>query len=129
MNLTRKNVLNTAILTAALNVHKELGPGLSREMYLECFCHELRLQGIMFRRNLQVPISYKDVRMQVGFEIDLLVENEFVVQVLHVDEIFPLHKEQLRTLLKLSGKHTGVLINFNVVKLIEGYRKVNYLHV
>jgi GxxExxY protein len=128
MSITRRNRVNTAVLSAALEVHKELGPGLSREIYLECLCHELRLQGVMFRRNLEIPITYKDMRIQQHFHLDLLVENDFVVQVHHIDEIFPVHTEHLRTLLKLTGKNSGLLINFNVVKLIEGYRKVNFFN-
>lgn len=128
MNSVKKKNLSTAILAAAMDVHKHLGPGLDRDVYIECLCHEFRRNGISFRKSVQVPLSYKGINLSQSSQIELLIENEVVLRVLHEEEIIPLHAEQMKTILRHSSKSYGILINFNVISLIDGYRKISYIH-
>ena len=128
MSSVKKKNLSTAILGAAMDVHKHLGPGLDCEVYLECLCHEFRRNGVSFRKNVIIPLEYRGIKLSRSTIIELLVENEVVLRILHADEILPVHVEQIKSLLRHSSKSTGILINFNVLNLIDGYRKINYIH-
>ena len=112
--------LTEAIIAAAIAVHRELGAGLLESAYEQCLCHELTLRGINFRRQVELPVTYKGVKLDCGYCIDLLVEDEVVVELKSVDRVHPVFEAQLLTYVRLSGKRVGLLINFNVPKLVDG---------
>jgi GxxExxY protein len=110
----------SAIIGAALDVHRRLGPGLLESAYEECLCHELHLRGLKFERQVDLPVSYKGLQLDCGYKMDLVVEDEVVVELKAIEKILPVHEAQLLTYLKLSGKEVGLLINFNVPLLTQG---------
>ena len=117
--------LTEQIIGAAIEVHKELGPGLMESAYEECLCHELRIRGLDFRRQVELPVRYKGLSLACGYRLDLLVEDAVVVELKCLDHILPVHEAQLLTYLKISGKRVGLIINFNVAVLTRGIvRKV-----
>ena len=117
------NRLTEAIIGAAIEVHRELGPGLLESAYHACLCHELSLRGIPFEREVALPVEYKGVKLDCGYRIDVLVARAVVLELKAVDALAPLHDAQLLTYLKLSGNKVGLLINFNVPLLREGLRR------
>ena len=110
----------SGIIGAAIEVHRQLGPGLLESIYLECLCRELTLRGIHFVRELALPVIYKGLNLECGYRLDLLVNSEVVVELKSVEYVLPVHKAQLMTYLNLTGKKVGLLINFNVPVLTEG---------
>jgi len=109
-----------AIIGAAIEVHRSIGPGLLESAYEECLCHELHLRGLSFQRQVALPVSYKGLKLDCGYKIDLIVESEIVVELKSIDKIIPVHEPQLLTYLKISGKRVGLLINFNSALLTQG---------
>jgi GxxExxY protein len=118
------NQLTRQIIGAAIEVHRELGPGLLESAYEECLCHELRLRGLAFERQVPLPLVYKGVKLDCGYRIDVLVERRVVVEVKSVECVLPIHEAQLLTYLKLGGWRVGLLINFNVPLLKDGIRRL-----
>ena len=112
-----------AIITAAMRVHSELGPGLLESTYQACLQHELARTGYRSLAQVGLPVVYDNTRLDLGYRIDLLVENLVVVELKSVDAISPIHQAQILSYLKLSGKSIGLLINFNVVHLKDGIRR------
>jgi GxxExxY protein len=112
-----------AIITAAMRVHTELGPGLLESTYTACLQHELREAGCLGVAQVGLPVVYRGTRLELGYRIDLLVEDLVIVEIKSVDAISPVHQAQLLSYLKLSGKSLGLLINFNVVHLKGGIRR------
>jgi len=108
------------ILGAALEVHRYLGPGLLESAYEECLCHELRLRGLSFQRQVDLPVEYKGLKLDCGYKIDLLVQDEVILELKAVEKLLPIHQAQLLTYLKLAHKTVGLLINFNVPLLTQG---------
>jgi len=115
-----KDPRTSPIIGAAIEVHRQLGPGLLESAYEECLCHELHLLGLAFERQVELPVSYKGLRLDCGYKIDLIVEREVILELKSVEKLLPVHEAQLLTYLKLSGKHVGLLINFNVPRLTQG---------
>lgn len=114
------------IIGAAIEVHKELGPGLLESVYEACLIEELDRRGIKVESQLTFPLLYKGKKLDKEFRIDLLVEDKVIVELKAINEILPVHEVQLVTYLKLTGKKLGLLINFNVPVLTKGIkRKVN----
>lgn len=113
-----------AILGAAIEVHRELGPGLLESAYESCLLHELVLRGHKVHRQLELPVSYKGIRVDAGYRIDLLVDDTAVVECKAVDRLSPVHEAQVLTYLRLSGKPIGLLINFHVPRLIDGVKRL-----
>ncbi len=111
------------IIGAAIEVHKQLGPGLLESTYEECLCHELHLRGIQFRRQIDLPVTYKGLKLDCGYRLDLVVEDTVVVELKAVEQLLPVHEAQLLTYLRLAGKPVGLLINFNVPLLKDGIRR------
>jgi len=109
-----------AIITAAMRVHSELGPGLLESTYQVCLQHELKKAGFRSETQVGLPVFYDGVQLDLGYRIDLLVEDLVVVEPKSIDAIAPIHQAQLLSYLKLSGKSLGLLINFNVVHLKDG---------
>jgi len=120
----RVNVLTDAIIGAAIEVHRILGPGLLESAYEQCLCHELALRKLAFRRQESVPVIYKAVRLDCGYVLDLVVEDQVVVELKAVDILLPVHASQLLTYLRLLDKRVGLLINFRASRLVEGIKRV-----
>jgi GxxExxY protein len=118
------NEISGAVVDSAMKVHSALGPGLLESVYLACLAHELNQRGFRTAVQLPLPVIYEGVRLDLGFRLDILVENFVVVEIKAVDAISPVHQAQLLTYLKLSHKHLGLLINFNVVHLSDGIRRM-----
>lgn len=122
------NEISGKIISAAIEVHRELGPGLLESVYEYCFFEELVNKGLFVRKQVQLPIIYKGTTLEKDFFIDMLVEDEIIIEIKAIDILLPVHEVQLVTYLKLADKRLGLLINFNVPKLVEGIRrKVNNL--
>ncbi|MFZ0803771.1 MAG: GxxExxY protein [Terriglobales bacterium] len=109
-----------AIIGAAIEVHRELGPGLLESAYEECFCHELHLRSLNFQRQVELPVVYKGLKLDCGYRLDVMVDNLVVVELKAIEQILPIHHAQLITYLRLTGKRVGLLINFNVAILKNG---------
>ena len=116
--------LSGAVLGAAIEVHRALGPGLLEAVYEECLCHELNIGGIQFARQVPLPIQYKGVYLDCGYRMDLVVEDQLILEVKSVERLLPLHDAQLLTYLKLSGIKKGLLLNFNARVLKQGVRRL-----
>lgn len=101
------------IIGAAIEVHRELGAGLLESAYEHCLAHELRLRGLSFQRQLEIPITYKGTNLDCGYCVDLLVEDAVVVELKAIEKVLPVHEAQLLTYMKLLKKRFGLLINFN----------------
>lgn len=112
--------LTEQIIGAAIEVHRELGPGLLESAYLECMCHELSLRRIKFRKELSLPVTYKGVRIDCGYRLDILVDGKVVVELNAVPEMNFVFEAQLLTYLKISECRVGLLINFHVPVLKDG---------
>jgi GxxExxY protein len=108
------------IVGAAIEVHRALGPGLLESAYEECLCHELHLRRLAFERQVDLPVSYKGLSLDCGYKMDVVVNETVILELKSVEKILPIHEAQLLTYLKLSGKHVGLLINFNVPLLTQG---------
>ena len=108
------------IIGAALEVHRHLGPGLLESAYEECLCHELCLRELRFQRQVDLPVDYKGLKLNCGYKIDLLVQDEVILELKAVEKLLPIHQTQLLTYLKLAQKRVGLLINFNVPLLTQG---------
>ena len=108
------------ILGAAIEVHRELGPGLLESAYEECLCHKLNLRNRSFRRQASLPVHYNGIRLHCGYEADVIVEDKVLIELKSVQEVHPIHEAQLITYLKLSQVAVGFLLNFNVAKLMDG---------
>ena len=120
----RENELTDRIIAAAIEVHRHLGPGLLESAYEECLCHELHLLGVAFRRQIALPVTYKGMKLECAYRLDLLVEEMVIVEVKAVEALAPIHSSQLLTYLKLTNKHVGLLINFHVPVLKNGLKRV-----
>jgi GxxExxY protein len=112
--------LTSNIIAAAIDVHRELGPGLLESAYQASLCQELALRGIPFRSQVELPVEYKGVRLDCGYRIDLVVDNRVLVELKSVERFVAVHEAQLITYLRLSRLHVGLLINFNVPALRRG---------
>jgi GxxExxY protein len=112
------------IIGAAIEVHRVTGPGLMESVYEECLCYELSQRGVRFQRQVELPVSYKGIKLDCGFRMDLVVEDSVVLELKTVDQLLPIHSAQLLTYLKLSGKKLGLLINFNEPVLTKGLKRL-----
>lgn len=118
------NELSSKIIGAAIEVHKNLGPGLLESAYEECICHELSLRGISFERQKPLPVFYKEKKLDCGYRLDIVVENAIILELKSCEKIEPIHRAQLLTYLKLSGLTLGLLLNFYVPVMREGIVRI-----
>ena len=118
------NQLTELIIGAAIEVHRATGPGLMESVYEQCLCYELSQRGVSFQRQVELPVSYKGIKLNCGFRMDMVVEDSVVLELKTVDELLPIHSAQLLTYLKLSGKKIGLLINFNEPVLKRGLKRL-----
>ena len=120
------SLITERVIGAAMRVHTALGPGLLESVYESCLAFELEQQGLTVARQKPLPVVYRDVRVESGYRLDLLVENAVVVELKSVEAIERVHIAQALTYLKLSKYPVGLLINFNVASLKDGIRRVVY---
>ena len=118
------NQVTREIIGAAIEVHRELGPGLLESAYESCLAYEITKRGLRVEQQKPLPVVYKEVSLDAGYRLDLLIEKKVIVELKAVDALTPLHKAQLLSYLKLSGLTLGLLINFNVQILRNGIQRV-----
>lgn len=119
-----ENEISRDIIGCAIDIHKALGPGLLESTYLTCLVYDLKQKGYQIDEQLGLPLIYKDVKMDTGFRLDLLVEKKVIVEIKSVEMLNDVHTAQVLTYLKLSGVTLGLLINFNVTKLKDGIKRL-----
>lgn len=120
----QNDILTEQIIGAAIQVHRELGPGLLESTYEACLCHELSLKNMKVERQKPIPIFYKGVKLDGGYRLDLVIEDQVIVEIKAVSELLPVHEAQLISYLKQVGGGRGLLINFNVKLLKNGIRRL-----
>src|SRR5947209_13746212 len=116
--------LTEKINGSAISVHRALGPGLLESAYEECLCYEIDQSGLTFRRQVALPIIYKAVRLDCGYRMDIVIEEQVIVELKTVERLLPIHEAQMLTYLKLSGIKIGLLLNFNTPALKDGMRRM-----
>lgn len=119
------NEITKKIIGAAIEVHRNLGPGLLESTYEICLFYELEQMGLYVERQVELPIKYKNVYLEAGYRIDLIVENEVIIEMKSVKELLPVHTAQIITYLKIANKTKGLLMNFNETKLIDGVKRIS----
>jgi GxxExxY protein len=117
--------LTQKVIGCAIEVHKELGPGLLESSYECCLMYELAKEGILAENQVVLPINYKGVLIESGYRIDILLPEKLIIELKAVDKLLPIHTAQMITYLKLSDIKTGLLINFNVQKLTNGLKRIS----
>ncbi len=117
------NELTDAIIGAAMEVHRMLGPGLLESTYKMCLCRELSIRGIPFERQIPIPVEYKGVKLDCGYRADIVVDETILIEIKAIDSMLSIHDAQLLSYLKLGGWKIGLLINFNVELLKHGLRR------
>jgi GxxExxY protein len=118
------NKVSGQVVDASMAVHSALGPGLLESAYEACLSHELQERGLKVERQVPVPVEYKGKKLEVGFRIDLLVEKHVIVELKAVEEVLPIHEAQILTYLKLTGQRVGLLLNFNVLSMKKGIKRI-----
>ena len=118
------NQITGAIVNSAMKIHSTLGPGLLESAYQACLAHELRTRGYSVASEVPLPVVYEGHKLEVGYRIDLVVEHRVVVEVKSVDSMHPIHEAQLLSYMRLSGIRVGLLINFNVLCLRNGIKRM-----
>jgi GxxExxY protein len=120
----QRDPLTEKVIGLAIEVHRALGPGLLESVYEECLAYELHKAGIPFRRQVPLPVVYKDVRFEIGYRIDLIIEDRLIVELKTVEQLAPIHEAQLLTYLKLTGLKTGLILSFNTAALRNGIKRM-----
>ena len=115
--------LTAKVIGCAIEVHRTLGPGLLESTYEQCLARELHLNQIPFKLQVSLPVEYKDVRLDCGYRIDILVDEKLILELKVVESLKAIHEAQQLTYMKLSRIDTGLLINFNVRKLVDGIKR------
>ena len=116
--------LSNRVIGCAIEVHRALGPGLLESTYEQCLAHELKLNEIQFLLQHPLPVDYKGIRLDCGYRVDVLVQNEIILELKSVEQLLGIHEAQLLTYMKLAGIRQGFLINFNVRRLKDGVKSV-----
>ena len=119
-----ENELSKIILDAAFRVHSALGPGLLESAYEACLTYELRNEGLEVLTQVPLPLVYREVRLDIGYRLDMVVEDLVIVEIKAIDSLTAIHQAQVISYLKLSGKKLGILINFNTLHLRDGIKRV-----
>ena len=119
-----ENEIANKVFDCALNVHQALGPGLLESTYEECLFFEIKEAGLFVEKQKPLPLIYKDVKLDIGYRVDIIVENKFIIEVKSVEALNEVHLAQLLTYLKLSDCKLGYLINFNVKLIKDGIKRV-----
>lgn len=119
-----ENELSKIIVDCCYKIHKTLGPGLLESVYLEVLMHELKKAGLKCEKEVGIPVSYEDVKLDLGFRADLIIENLLIVELKAVEKVTPVHKKQLMTYLRLTNMKLGLLVNFNVNLIKDGIERI-----
>ncbi|HEV8269952.1 MAG TPA: GxxExxY protein [Chitinophagaceae bacterium] len=119
-----ENELSKIIVDCIFKVHKNIGPGLLESAYEECLFYELSRTGLLVERQKPLPLFYETIKMEIGYRLDFLIENKLVIEVKAVEALNDVHKAQVITYLKLSGCKLGLLVNFNVVLIKDGIKRI-----
>jgi GxxExxY protein len=119
-----ENELSRVVVDVAYHVHYRLGPGLLESVYEEIMCHELRKRGLLVERQKPMPVFWDDLKMDVGFRADLVIDNKVIIELKSVEDLNPVHFKQLLTYLKISNMKLGLLINFNEPLIKDGISRV-----
>ena len=122
--IKEEDKLSNEVLGAAIEVHSHLGPGLLESAYEECLCRELYIRGLTFERQKPLAVSYKGVKLDCGYRLDIVVGGLVILELKAVDKIEPIHEAQLLTYLRLTALKLGILINFNVPLLKDGIKRI-----
>lgn len=115
--------LTQRVIGLAIEVHRQLGPGLFESVYEDCLCFELEQAGIGFGRQVPIPMVYKDQKLDAGFRADIVLQRELILEIKSVENLAPVHEAQILTYLRLSGCRIGLLMNFNTLRLKDGLRR------
>jgi GxxExxY protein len=118
------NDITEKVIRACIEIHRTLGPGLLESAYEECLCYELSLAGLRFDRQKSLPVVYKNVKLDCGYRLDVVIEDQIILELKTVESLLPVHEAQLLTYLKLTGLTLGLLVNFNVPVLTQGLRRI-----
>ncbi len=124
MKYLTENEISRIIVESALKVHKNLGPGLLESSYEECLFYELKKEGLLVEKQKPLPLIYEEVKLEIGYRVDLFIENKVIAEVKSVEALNEVHLAQVLTYLKLSGCKLGLLINFNVALIKNGIKRV-----
>ena len=119
-----ENEIAKIVFDCSLKVHQKLGPGLLESAYCECLCYELHNKGLFVEKEKPMPLAYDEIKLDLGYRIDIMIENKFIIEVKAVGELNEVHMAQLLTYLKLSDCKLGMLINFNVLLIKNGIKRV-----
>ena len=122
--MQEQNAIGSAILSAAMTVHSALGPGLLESAYEHCLAHELERAGVRVRRQVLLPLRYREITVDAGYRIDLLLEEKVVVELKAIGTVLPVHSAQLLSYLRLGGYRLGYLLNFHVERMKDGIRRI-----
>jgi len=122
--MRKESLLTQRIISAAIEVHRYLGPGLLESTYENCLCREFSNRDIAFERQVPLPVVYKGLKLDCGYRLDFLVENEVVVELKAVTQLEKIHEAQLLTYLRMTGKKLGLLLNFNVLLMKDGIKRI-----
>ena len=122
--MTARDELSETVIGLAIEVHRELGPGLLESAYEHCLCWELEQNGLRFARQCDLPVTYKGTRLDCGYRMDLVVEGRLLLELKCVDKLLPIHDAQVLTYLRLSGLRHGLLMNFKTPVLHKGLRRL-----
>ena len=116
--------LSNKVIGFAIEVHRNIGPGLLESAYQQCLAHELHIAGIPFAIEHPLPVNYKNIKLDCGYRADFVVDNNLIIELKSVDSLAPIHEAQLLTYMKLAGVSVGLLINFNMVYLRDGIKRM-----
>jgi GxxExxY protein len=123
MSLSYGGELSERVIGLAIDVHRQLGPGLLESVYEECLCFELRHAGMAYGRQVPLALVYKTIRLECGYRMDVVVERQLIIEIKAVEQLLPIHEAQMLTYLRLSGHRVALLMNFNNVALKNGLRR------
>jgi GxxExxY protein len=119
-----ENRLSKIIVDSCFKIHKKLGSGLFESVYEEVLCYELKKRNLKCERQVKIPVIYEDIKMELGFKADIIVEDKVLIEIKSVENIIPMHKKQVLTYLKLSGIKLGLSVNFNVELIKNGIIRI-----
>jgi len=119
-----ENEITEKIIGSAIKVHRNLGPGLLESAYQECLFYELKKEGLKVEKEKPLPLIYEEVKLDCGYRMDLFVEDKIIVEIKSVEALNDIHLAQVLTYLKINNSKIGLLINFNVLQLIKGLKRV-----
>ncbi|MBS1668159.1 MAG: GxxExxY protein [Bacteroidetes bacterium] len=123
-NIERENELAKIVLDICFRIHKLYGPGLFESVYEEILCYELEKEGIGFERQKAIPLVHQSIKLEAGFRADVILENKLIVEIKSIETLADIHYKQVQTYLKLAELKLGLLVNFNVVYLKDGIKRI-----